>query len=262
MTSKPRFSRVTHDYRSNAIASANAAKTAKSQSLQREWGNAFQEINSSRDQEPVKYVAELLSTDFGPGATNSSDDIWIVTPLPDVVIGAFNTDDNDVRQGRSIQIKALDMLWELRYTYEQNNVRCGTPQIRRIIAIDMQPRSSNITTANIDLLLTPVDTSANELNITSLYNLDNQLRFKIIDDTTKHAMVMPNDSTTSIGHITWSDHIDLDMQVTFDGTQGDRDEITQGKILVAYCFNRQTGSTTDRQAATLNVNKRVSFTDS
>jgi len=254
-------SRVTHDFRSNAIASANAQHTAKTLALRREWGNAYQEINSSRDQEPINHVDLLRAIQHGPIAAGELDDAWIIVGMPSVVqasVASAGENTNDVRAGRSITVKSLDLLWDVRTEYDQISRPIGTTSIRRLIVLDKQPKSALV--VNESSVLSGVVFTSNEENINAMYNRDNERRFTILADNTKAVMGM-GVGATGVAHITWADHLDLNLTVTFDNSAGAPSDVTAGEIFLMYIIQKQEGANTDRALTTVKINERVCFED-
>jgi len=254
-------SRVTHDFRANAIASANAAHTAKTLAIRREWGNAYQEINASRDQEPINHVDLLKIVQHGPIGAGEDDDVWNIFGMPTVVqaeVASAGENTNDVRAGRSINVKSLDLLWDVRTEYLQNGQPIGTTSIRRLIILDKQPRSGLV--VNAQSIFSGVLFTADERNINGMPNRDNERRYVVLADNTK-AIMQYGGGATGVGHITWADHLDLNLKVTFDQAAGTPNDVTDGQIFVTYIIQKQEGSGTDRVLTTVKCNERVCFED-
>lgn len=258
------YSKVSHDYRSNLYGAANAATISSSLSLQREWGNAFQEVNSSNDQEPLKYVFNRYGIEHGPAALNEPDSVWEILPMPPIVLeNVSTTDDNDPRTGRTITLKTLDVMWNVKSDYDNlANPRTGSLLFRRLIVLDKQPKSGLVGLAST--VLTPIDTSPNENNINALINRDNERRFVILADDIKKPLHYAGGhfpAALATSQINWADHLDLNLRVTFDADAGLSADATANSIILMYCLSKQEGANTNRTGSVVNTMIRVGFTD-
>jgi len=258
--------RVGHRATGNALslyANSKGKRAARDIALQTEWGNAAQEMNTSCDQEPLKFVQSSAVTDWnnaGGAPPTYLFNEWGQIFLPWVPRTPSVTNASG-REGRTIQVKGLDIAFQCGVIYGAAELPgvLQQPLIRVIVYIDKQPNLNTPAFSTNDLLVGGV--GVNTQNVLDLLNQDNKDRFVIVADYTKQSTFFGNGARSSFS---WIDHYDLDYTARYERASpiGADDECTSN-LLKVICLPRvaRVAATDATSNCTIGCIGRITYTD-
>jgi len=256
--------RVGHRATNNALslyANSKGKRAARDIALQTEWGNAAQEMNTSCDQEPLKWTqaTDVATWNNAGGGGNYVFNNWALIEVPNIPRAPSGSACG--RVGRTVQIKGLDVSFQVSCTYgaaEGVNV-VQQPLVRVVVFIDKQP---NLNTPAFDFdQLFNGGVGTNTQNVLDLFNQDYKDRFLVIADYEKQTSFFGNKARSSFS---WIDHYDLDYTVTYSeaGTAGSEEEATTNLLGIAVLPRvARTTATDATTVCTISSLGRFTYTD-
>lgn len=227
-----------------AFANTSGTLTAKEEALRKKWGNAYDELNTSRWNEELKATQRNGVDTWSLGGTVASSwpsGMWLPF-LWGVVAQGSPTGGcaSNQRSGREIRVKNfymnLHMTGTLRSIGSVDAEPLALPLYRIMVVIDKQPNGNNSIQLQQDLL--QMDPNWLELTTwdgrhmnTAVRNLDNQARFQVIDDFVVKPQAISRGAKmiTSIGSydVDVTRSYDVDFTMTFSDIAGDWQDISK-----------------------------------
>jgi len=229
----------------NAIAGTtkNTKQYRKQNEIERAYLNAYKALHSVTPGICPKWANMFSEKLFSGGIYD--DKAWENIPMPTYptdILPENDPENNQTRIGRSINIKSLDAIFQVKNT-SYDNTGAVEMLLRVVWVLNKQPQdvsqAGNIFEAGTS------NYTIGKLNFQAQYNLSNQDRYKILSDKIYEIKATSGFAPFTIQQKSFSEHLDLDIITTFekDSTnEGDEQNAVANWIEMWVCAIARPGT--------------------